>query len=108
VSEGGSVQLDHHLDVDEEGRVVCRRCGHDLGPAEENFKERAVCRTLPIQEANPLIVDPRTFIDDEIVFRQYVCPGCATLLETEVVLAATPPVWDKQLRPQRAGVRLEA
>jgi N-methylhydantoinase B len=48
-------------------------------------------------------VDPATFIDDEVVFRQYICPGCATLLENEVILASSAPVWDKQLADGSAG-----
>jgi acetone carboxylase gamma subunit len=90
-------QIDHHLAIDG-GSIVCRGCGHVLGPADRNFKEGAVRRDLPIEAANPLIVDPAIFIDDEVVFRQYVCPGCATLLENEVILATSEPVWDKQLR----------
>jgi N-methylhydantoinase B len=90
-------QLDHHLAVDDAGTIVCRRCGHALGGADRSFKEGAVVREGPIQEANPLIADPRLFIDDEVVFRRFFCPGCATLLETEVILASSPPVWDKQL-----------
>lgn len=89
--------LDHHLEITEEGRYRCRKCGHDLGSADANFKEGAVCKVRPIQHANPLIVDPKTFIDDEVVFRQYFCPGCATLLENEVILAESEPVWDKQV-----------
>lgn len=96
-------QLDHHLAIDDDDRIVCRRCGHVLGGADRNFKDGAVMKVRPIQDANPLIVDPATFIDDEVVFRQYFCPGCATLLENEVVLAATPPVWDKELRGLRSG-----
>lgn len=91
------MQLDHHLEITDEGRVVCRRCEHDLGSVEENYKEHAVCKVRPIEAANPLIVDPKIFIDDEVVFRQYICPGCATLLENEVVLADSAPVWDKQV-----------
>ena len=90
------MQLDHHLEVTE-GRVTCRRCGHDLGSADANFKDSAVCKVRPIEDANPLLVDHRTFVDDEVVFRQYFCPGCATLLENEVILATSGPVWDKQL-----------
>ena len=96
-------QLDHHLAIDDDDRIVCRRCGHVLGGADQNFKDGAVMKVRPIQDANPLIVDPATFIDDEVVFRQYFCPGCATLLENEVVLAATPAVWDKELRGLRSG-----
>ncbi len=90
-------QIDHHLAIDEAGMIVCRRCGRTLCSARQNFKDGAVVKERPIEDANPLIVDPRIFIDDEVVFRQYFCPGCATLLETEVILATSPPVWDKQL-----------
>ena len=93
-------QVDHHLAIDDSGRIVCRRCGHDLGSAEQNFKEGAVLKVRSIQDANPLIVDPTLFIDDEVVFRQFFCPGCATLLENEVILASSPVVWDKYVAPE--------
>jgi N-methylhydantoinase B len=91
------MRLDHHLKINDDSRVVCRRCGHELGGIDENFKDHTVCKTRSIQDANPLIVDPEIFIDDKVVFRQYFCPGCATLLENEVILEASPPVWDKQI-----------
>lgn len=90
------MQLDHHLEIVDD-RCRCRKCGHDLGPADANFKAHAVRKVRSIEDANPLIVDPKTFIDDEVVFRQYFCPGCATLLENEVILAESDPVWDKQV-----------
>lgn len=93
---GDAMQVDHHLKI-EDGSFHCRKCGHDLGPADGNFKRGAVRKDHPIEDANPLIVDPDKFIDDEVVFRQYFCPGCATLLENEVILDASEPVWDKQL-----------
>ena len=89
--------IDLHLAIDDGGTIVCVRCGHRFCGAGENFKEHAIRHDRPVQDANPLIVDPRLFVDDELVFRQYVCPGCATLLENEVVLASTAPVWDKQV-----------
>jgi N-methylhydantoinase B len=104
--EEAKVRLDHNLEITEEGRFRCRKCDHDLGSVEANFKESAVCKVRPIEHANPLIVDPRTFIDDEVVFRQYFCPGCATLLENEVILAESEPVWDKQV--DVSGVRAPA
>ena len=56
-----------------------------------------VRRDNNIQAANPLIVDPKLFIDPEVVFRQYFCPSCAVQIETEVLLASSEPVWDKEL-----------
>lgn len=97
------MQIDHHLEINDDGQIVCRRCGHALCGANENFKQAAVCKTRPIEEANPLIVDPKLFIDDEVVFRQYFCPGCAVLLENEVILATSEPVWDKQVSAGSVG-----
>lgn len=93
----GLQQLDHHLALDGKKQVVCRKCRCVLGPASENYKNHAVRKDRPIEDANPLIVDPKIFIDEEVVFRQYVCPGCSTLIENEVVLASSEPVWDKRL-----------
>jgi N-methylhydantoinase B len=90
-------QLDHHLAIDDEQQIVCRKCGYVLGSATRNFKEGAVVKERSVLDANPLIVDPSLFIDETMVFRQYFCPGCATLLENEIVLASTAAVWDKQL-----------
>jgi N-methylhydantoinase B len=90
-------QLDHHLAIDDGGMIVCRGCGYVFTAADRNFKEGAIRKDRPIQAANRLIVDPAIFIDDEVVFRQYICPGCATLLENEVILAESEQAWDKQL-----------
>ena len=39
----------------------------------------------------------KSLLTKKVVFRQYVCPGCSTLIENEVVLASCEPVWDKRL-----------
>lgn len=96
-TERAAGRLDNHLVVDDEGVVRCERCGQTLGPVAENYKLHAVRKDRPIQDANPRIVDPAMFIDREVVFRQYFCPGCAVALENEVILADSDPIWDKQL-----------
>ncbi len=92
-----TARIDQHLVVDADGMIVCERCGHRLGPATENYKLHAVRKDRPIQDANPRIVDPALFIDREVVFRQFFCPGCAVALDNEVILADSEPVWDKQI-----------
>jgi N-methylhydantoinase B len=76
--------------------VLQCRCGQVLGPATENFKLGAVLAELPLQAAGPH-VNPAGHSPGRFVFRHYYCPGCATLLETEVALAGSPPEWDVQL-----------
>ena len=80
-----------------DGESRCRRCGHGLGPAGRNYKLGALVRDLPVTEGNPTLRDPAIYADDTVAFRQFVCPGCATLLETEIAIAGAPPQWD--IRP---------
>jgi N-methylhydantoinase B len=92
--------LGEYLEVVTDGaerRFRCAKCGHDLGPTADNYKDHTLVREAPLQEAGPLIGDPKRFIDDEMVFRQYFCPGCVTLIENEVNRASEPPLRDIEL-----------
>ena len=62
-----------------DGRWHCR-CGEDLGPQDESFKERAHTRTL----TEPHEHGPRIRLHRELELREHCCPSCATLLESEV------------------------
>jgi N-methylhydantoinase B len=63
--------------VSDGGRLACR-CGHDLGPANGNFKDGAATRVVggPAHGAIALHA--------ELELREHACPACATLLESEV------------------------
>lgn len=92
-------QLDIHLAVDDDrGAIVCRRCDEVICGAEENYKLHALCERKPLQEAGPLVNDPADYVDVDVEFRQFYCPGCGTLLENEVIRADLDPVHDKQLK----------
>jgi acetone carboxylase gamma subunit len=51
-----------------------------------------------VSASNPLIGEPRAFIDDDVVFRQFFCPGCGRLIENEVAGKTDPVLQDLQLR----------
>jgi N-methylhydantoinase B len=89
-------QMDLHLGIDD-GRVVCRSCGEVICAADENYKLHSLCERKSLTEAGPLVNDPAEYVDDEMEFRQFYCPGCATLLENEVIKADAEPVHDKQI-----------
>jgi N-methylhydantoinase B len=92
-------QLDVHLAVDDDrGAVVCRDCDEAICDAGENYKLHALCDRKPLIEAGPLVNDPEEYVDEEVEFRQFYCPGCGRLLENEVILAELEPVHDKELR----------
>jgi N-methylhydantoinase B len=78
-------------------RFLCRCCGRDHGPADENYKLSLIVKTLPIAQMSPTMPDPAAFIDEAVEFRAFICPGCGTQVETEVARARDAPIWDVQL-----------
>jgi len=76
--EGGTGRcLTPDLVVAEDGHVRCS-CGQDLG-AGPNWKQAAHRRTVPASAHGPLLR-----LHEELELREYVCPGCARLLESNV------------------------
>jgi N-methylhydantoinase B len=76
--------------------IRCTRCGYHLCPANENHKLHALLHEGPVQEAGPH-VDPHRIGGDRFVFRQFYCPGCLALLNTEVAQRGEPILWDVEV-----------
>jgi N-methylhydantoinase B len=76
----------------------CSHCQRRLAPLAENHK--LGCRVI---EASPELIDgdrypnPSEFSDAPMVSRQYICPGCGTLLGSEFCLDSDPPLNDIQI-----------
>jgi N-methylhydantoinase B len=75
--------------------VLCRRCGHDLGPASDNYKVHALRRDRDLADlAGRPMPDGQPY---RAVFREYACPGCATLLQVDVwapAVGGEEDLWD--------------
>jgi N-methylhydantoinase B len=78
-------------------RIVCRRCGRDHCAADTNYKLALVMRAINVEALASSNRDPAEYINTAIEFRQFICPGCGTQVETEVALASEPVLWDVQL-----------
>jgi acetone carboxylase gamma subunit len=76
--------------------VVECRCGHEIGPAQENYKLHLLMREGPVQRAGPW-VDPQGIGKDAFVCREFFCPGCLTLLDVEIAQRGEPILWDVRL-----------
>jgi N-methylhydantoinase B len=63
-------------------------CGHDLGPASENWKTKAAARGVA-----PAACGPHIRLHAELRLREFCCPACATLLELEVHAHDEQPLW---------------
>ncbi|MBI3091998.1 MAG: hypothetical protein HYY96_15170 [Candidatus Tectomicrobia bacterium] len=80
--------------------LICNRCGHVYGPVSRDPKQGAVYREVPLAEVNPLnALSPR----DDMVCRQYFCPGCAVMISTNVHRRGDPHLPDMELAPPEAN-----
>jgi N-methylhydantoinase B len=69
--------------------LACMRCDHVLSGYAGNYK-----LGLLVDEGSVTIIppnaDPSFMLDEDIVFRRYCCPGCQTLMTTEIVRRSEP------------------
>jgi N-methylhydantoinase B len=80
------------LDRDgEECVLLCRRCGHELGPAAVNIKDRLAVDERSVVDTNPdaVFYAPRW----PFVTRTFCCPHCAALIDVERNVEGAPYVW---------------
>ncbi|MEN9763529.1 MAG: hypothetical protein RI906_3355 [Pseudomonadota bacterium] len=68
------------------GRIVCMHCSHDLGPAGQPWKHSAKLSTQPVCQ----LPGAGSGVNPSVVLRRFACPGCATLLDSEVALPDDP------------------
>lgn len=66
------------------GAYRCAHCGEELGALGGHPKEKAAIYEHAVADIGPRFKDPAIFVDDEILWREVFCPGCATRLGTEL------------------------
>ncbi|MBI2831882.1 MAG: hypothetical protein HYX79_06475 [Chloroflexi bacterium] len=83
--------------VEEAGEKAFRcKCGYILGPATDNYKTYALKCESPLKKAGPN-VNPYKVGGEKFVFREFCCPGCYTLLGTDIALRGEPLLRDVEL-----------
>lgn len=65
--------------------IHCTKCGHEIGPCNEPWKPRAVLRERPMREISPTYTT-----GPDVQLREFFCPGCLTLLDSETALPGDP------------------
>ena len=81
-----STRISASLVVDDNGEIACMECGHALGPAGAPWKKAARLSETPLQGSG---VEPYSNAAN-VLLRQFFCPGCAALLDSESALAGDP------------------
>jgi hypothetical protein len=97
------IQLDDNLALTDGGAVVCTHCKTPLGKSSHEPLANAIRRERPARDAGPGVnADPKNFTTREIVLRQFFCPGCSTVLATEIVPRDEPSFrhWSLDAKPK--------
>jgi N-methylhydantoinase B len=71
-------------------QIECHRCGTRLGAVSDDPKQGMAVVERPLQSLTPGAPDPSVFVDDEVVWRDLLCPGCGVRLATEVAYPGSP------------------
>lgn len=66
----------------------CTVCGWRLGGYEDDYKDAALVRGLPLVALSPL---NERCVPDRFVVREFYCPGCGTALAVDVQERGEPP-----------------
>jgi hypothetical protein len=82
------MNIDDNVIVGENLATHCRHCNHLLGTANTSPLAHALRRQSPATAAGAGIhADARSFSDRPVVLCQAFCPGCLSLLGTQVTPA---------------------
>ena len=75
----------------ERGRVVKHVCGQEFGSYKNNWKLSAlIYERDTIEKLQEIYRGPRACNPDWMVLREYICPKCGTIVETEAVPPGYP------------------
>jgi acetone carboxylase, gamma subunit len=89
--------IGEHLYIVQKGadRIVKCDCGQEFGDYRQNWKLSALIRVRNTPESlEPIYPGPRKPDPTWMAIREYICPTCATLLETEAVPPGWPVIFD--------------
>jgi N-methylhydantoinase B len=78
--------LNRNVLLNDDGTLACAHCGQQLAGGPADYISKLPFYELGAEAAGPQVgTDSRAFVDADVVFRQYLCPQCATAFQTEVV-----------------------
>jgi N-methylhydantoinase B len=81
--------------IGEQSFIACADCGYLICDAASNYKLGSACINGSLVEIDDkLFSDPRDELDEDIVYREFLCPNCGILFENELTKASEEPLWD--------------
>jgi N-methylhydantoinase B len=81
----GALVIGQEILADEQaGTFSCVHCGEQLGSYAGHALEKAAIHEHAVVDIGERFSDPAVHIDEPIVWRQLLCPGCGTRLGSQV------------------------
>jgi acetone carboxylase gamma subunit len=84
----------HLIRAHGKSHYACRKCGLRLCGADQDPKSGALAREVKMETLSPW---NRYCLADEVVLREFCCPGCAHLIAVEVRKTGDPVLYDTDL-----------
>jgi acetone carboxylase gamma subunit len=81
------------VDAGDAGVIKCE-CGHSFGDYRKNWKEEARIRVRRSADELEELFGPLACDPDWMEVREFICPGCASLLEVETAVPGYPFIHD--------------
>jgi N-methylhydantoinase B len=75
----------------------CRSCGHELAPAEGNYKDGARLRRVALAEVIAAAPNSGDYTETKIEAGLSSCPQCGLQLAVEVLVGGEEPAWDVRI-----------
>ena len=81
-----STRISATLILNGKGEVACTACGHGLAAVGEAWKPAARLNERPMRG----VAGAPYTTGEKVLLRQFYCPGCGALLDTESALPGDP------------------
>jgi N-methylhydantoinase B len=92
VTEGVAIVV-----VDGVRSFACARCGQVLGRGTDGYRPGCHELDTPMESISELFLSPSAETGEDLVLRAFVCPGCATVLDTQLSRPSDGPYLDVSL-----------
>lgn len=63
---------------------ACARCGQRLGPVSQTYRLGCQELDMELQDISEIFQSPMRETGEALVFRRYLCPGCAVVLDARI------------------------
>ena len=78
-------------------RFACARCDQGLGVATQSYRHGCCELDLPLGEVSRHFLSPVDEVGEALCFRRFLCPGCGTVIDSQICRPQDAPFEDVEL-----------